>query len=224
MTRQFQLRKWPAEVISTHILTRRMTGLSIVFTKTAEISTHILTRRMTWLRGVKMSKKIFQLTSSRGGWLLISSDTHDSISISTHILTRRMTIISYFFQFSSKHFNSHPHEEDDRAYSSIPLCQKLFQLTSSRGGWLWLLDSDFCWQHFNSHPQEEDDNKNIFLVVCWTFQLTSSRGGWHFLIGWPSCNIRISTHILTRRMTSICPSTISGWLTFQLTSSRGGWP
>ena len=66
-------------------------------------------------------------------------------------------------------------------------CQrcKAFQLTSSRGGWPACSRALF-WprRYFNSHPHEEDD-----------YQDTD-----------PSVNWDISTHILTRRMTSISDS------------------
>ena len=55
-----------------------------------------------------------------------------------------------------KHFNSHPHEEDDMVQES-----KILQMN-----------------HFNSHPHEEDDMvANYGEVEKNTFQLTSSRRG-----------------------------------------------
>ena len=78
--------------ISTHILTRRMTFPSIPAIALRVISTHILTRRMTQVNGISGIIFIFQLTSSRGGWLVWYSEE-----------------IWYC------HFNSHPHEEDDNA-------------------------------------------------------------------------------------------------------------
>ena len=81
-----------------------------------------------------------------------------STDISTHILTKRMTVSSIYGWYES-----------------------LFQLTSSRRGWRYLLG---------------------MFVIVFVFQLTSSRRGWRSK--W--CEIwwkHISTHILTKRMTAI---------------------
>ena len=79
-------------LISTHILTRRMTARGFNRTDRPDISTHILTRRMTWNFIFLLTNLIFQLTSSRGGWLYSSVIETWAYDISTHILTRRMTI------------------------------------------------------------------------------------------------------------------------------------
>ena len=104
---------------------------------------------------------------------------------------------------ASKYFNSHPHEEDDtsciRIWKGCPvisthiltkrmtrmriedLSQEVFQLTSSRRGW-HLMGNSF----------------SVWLI----FQLTSSRRGWPNE-GKISINaVGISTHILTKRMTT----------------------
>ena len=154
-----------------------MTITCIVFYKYNKISTHILTKRMTGLQTVDSTAWKFQLTSSRRGWRM-PDITGNVIYISTHILTKRMTIhhVNHscwtLFQLTSsrrgwhhlivnhiiaKYFNSHPHEEDDWSNST----------------WLHLIE------HFNSHPHEEDD---IILsqdnITTYVFQLTSSRRGW----------------------------------------------
>ena len=76
-----------------------------------------------------------------------------------------------------------------------------FQLTSSRRGWQYDIVPHLEHQYFNSHPHEEDDEtgRNIF-----------------------SRSQIISTHILTKRMTTwviMCEIVLE----FQLTSSRRGW-
>ena len=118
---------------STHILTRRMTGIHTRGVKKDDFSTHILTRRMTSAKNGQINGKIF----------------------STHILTRRMTISTSSSERFSILFNSHPHEEDDFfcvllqcaiLFSTHILTRRMtiqrahgervevFQLTSSRGG------------------------------------------------------------------------------------------
>ena len=100
------------------------------------ISTHILTKRMTWRR---MKMKIAK-------------------GISTHILTKRMTSTWSWQEERRRYFNSHPHEEDDGCEWLAGRGEGIFQLTSSRRGWLISFQ---------------------FLTLCRIFQLTSSRRGWH---------------------------------------------
>ena len=121
--------------ISTHILTKRMTTLSMSHRNlkenfnshpheeddfhmkpcadTQEISTHILTKRMTIAICSATAESLFQLTSSRRGCQRIRTA---SIAI--------------------EYFNSHPHEEDD----------------------IYATDNVIDNIHFNSHPHEEDDS------------------------------------------------------------------
>ena len=78
-------------VISTHILTKRMTMFWLNSMDVEFISTHILTKRMTILLVVQII----------------------AITISTHILTKRMTGTRQKDNRYRNYFNSHPHEEDD---------------------------------------------------------------------------------------------------------------
>ena len=84
---------------------------------------------------------------------------------------------------------------------SNTLMHSSFQLTSSRRGWQKCLLKSMAVKYFNSHPHEEDD-------------------------GNPKKNRkekrRISTHILTKRMTSGYQG-LNPTVSFQLTSSRRGW-
>ena len=121
------------------------------------ISTHILTKRMTPSGIFHKSAGIFQLTSSRRGWRQFLEKCYCICYISTHILTKRMTAgafypIKQFFisthiltkrmtnpflspTYQPSNFNSHPHEEDDCQLHAFFFPQYLFQLTSSRRGW-----------------------------------------------------------------------------------------
>ena len=100
------------------------------------ISTHILTKRMTIFKDTGFDSCTFQLTSSRRGWpdiflsfffcIIISThiltkrmteigfEQRQEVEISTHILTKRMTSVKRTNEAWPEHFNSHPHEEDDR--------------------------------------------------------------------------------------------------------------
>ena len=121
--------------ISTHILTKRMTDGIRVVTTMLNISTHILTKRMTFSsKEEKQSIRYF------------NSHPHEEDDLTPSLNH------SHFV-----YFNSHPHEEDDDTSVSFNSANRIFQLTSSRRGWLRL-------QQCSSHTSK--------------FQLTSSRRGW----------------------------------------------
>ena len=164
------------------------------------ISTHILTRRMTSrLIGV-VSTVVFQLTSSRGGWLWTEGKLVSETIISTHILTRRMTFHLGKSVQVLEYFNSHPHEEDD-----VITKQHSFQSSIS---------THILTRRMTVLTKQQNREYNISthiltrrmtlpikaLQLSGLFQLTSSRGGW------PSNTGRLANDVL-----------------FQLTSSRGGW-
>ena len=143
--------------------------------------------------------------------------------ISTHILTKRMTKIHTRQGLRTTHFNSHPHEEDDRGLMRFQnlacisthiltkrmtptLCQYSIRLTYFNSHpheeddlSLWC----FTWNidHFNSHPHEEDD-KVSFKIIDEPFISTHilTKRMTHPGSGFQLHTI-ISTHILTKRMT-----------------------
>ena len=167
---------------STHILTRRMTGVGGEKETAQKFSTHILTRRMTsypiisisiaifqltssqggWLGSANCSffAVLFQLTSSQGGWLDIQSSEQTGNDFSTHILTRRMThfVANNLWKII---FSTHILTRRMTIWSSSSDISRIFQLTSSQGGWPWMLQLMMCQK---------------------TFQLTSSQGGWRFAL------------------------------------------
>jgi len=67
---------------------------------------------MTALQDFRLTRRIFQLTSSRRGWQVLAICYGKPICISTHILAKRMTRLT-----------------------SPGWLLYLFQLTSSRRGW-----------------------------------------------------------------------------------------
>ena len=187
----------------------------------------------------------FQLTSSQGGW---RKELHRARAIqyfSTHILTRRMTKMITVKCIYLKLFNSHPHKEDDNSKFSCHItflcfsthiltrrmtvvvldvgCRWTFQLTSSQGGWQFLLHHPKEQCLFNSHPHKEDDITSDIINSCDCFsthiltrRMTGAPKG--VFIVWV-----FSTHILTRRMTFCFTSICVSAYPFQLTSSQGGW-
>ena len=142
------------------------------------ISTHILTKRMT--KGITVGSTV--------------------TIISTHILTKRMTQSKHGSRKWQLNFNSHPHEEDDVEWK-MDLKEQLFQLTSSRRGWLCKPFCKFHWLFISTH----------ILTKRMTIVNFSNVSLWY-----------ISTHILTKRMTA--DNLKYGYeRRFQLTSSRRGW-
>ena len=168
-----------------------------------------------------MHSVLFQLTSSRRGWLGGYFNT----------------VAGWIFQLTSSrrgwpsekshfwcphYFNSHPHEEDDGKN----------------------LDHRLLMEYFNSHPHEEDDfkthtgcNKRAISTHILTKRMTGCelwRDGKKYIsthiltkrmtiLTWYVCYcICISTHILTKRMTAMVLKNLIT-RTFQLTSSRRGW-
>ena len=120
--------------LSTHILTRRMTGLPQTDGNCIFLSTHILTRRMTVSSPEQPRKRTFQLTSSQGGWRDLRIYIRSLKSLSTHILTRRMTEKrannSYICNLST-HILTRRMTPPWKIFTS----SGIFQLTSSQGGW-----------------------------------------------------------------------------------------
>ena len=122
------------------------------------ISTHILTRRMTGTAKRISGTDTFQLTSSQGGWQEqnpIHSVLPDYFNSHPHKEDDKTIFIHAYMVLD---FNSHPHKEDDndgrkkrgtwKGISTHILTRRMtaserpwtrtwwtFQLTSSRGGW-----------------------------------------------------------------------------------------
>ena len=98
--------------ISTHSLTRRLTGSSFGFICLEDISTHSLTRRLTSATFLEVR----------------------CCNISTHSLTRRLTTYFITRLIMFHYFNSQPHKEADGRAVTSRVIEILFQLTASQGG------------------------------------------------------------------------------------------
>ena len=99
-------------IISTHSLTRRLTGYGQDTITGYTISTHSLTRRLT-------------LRNTSADW---------GKCISTHSLTRRLTENRFSYRILHNYFNSQPHKEADRTPHETLRAMFIFQLTASQGG------------------------------------------------------------------------------------------
>ena len=187
--------------ISTHSLTRRLTGSLSVIGNTI-ISTHSLTRRLTVTTTIpdllvmyfnSQPHKEADFSVMIVFAIILNISTHsltrrltnhflnrrNEMSISTHSLTRRLTITGGEVD---DWFNISTHSLTRRLTftSSIRTsCITPFQLTASQGGWR---ESEVCMR----------------LMIL--FQLTASQGGW-----------------LLSRLTLLFA------FSFQLTASQGGW-
>ena len=164
------------------------------------ISTHTLTWSVTFIVEFSITSLSFQLTRSRGAWLLTNVHRNKIVQFQ---LTRSRGAwrVAYRIQSVYPNFNSHAHVERDR-------------LT------FW---SALASAHFNSHAHVERDNITKIVLMrliisthtltwsvtvvtskvmsIFSFQLTRSRGAW-------------------RQPTLAC----LGSRQFQLTRSRGAWP
>ena len=97
---------------STHILTRRMTGVGGEKETAQKFSTHILTRRMTICIVVDELISTFQLTSSQGGWPRTESICSIRKFFNSHP-HKEDDFWTSFYPVQLRFFNSHPHKEDD---------------------------------------------------------------------------------------------------------------
>ena len=144
--------------ISTHILTKRMTDSRTIYHCIEVISTHILTKRMTFPQVIAQEMNIFQLTSSRRGWPRPPVWLYLPLKYFNSHPHEEDDGIPLLIPGYRLHFNSHPHEEDDSfslllfrdftyisthiltkrmtTYKTYQAAYTLFQLTSSRRGWL----------------------------------------------------------------------------------------
>ena len=113
---------------------------------------------------------IFQLTSSRRGWQFIYRNGGFEMSISTHILTKRMTRPPANDCRWIRHFNSHPHEEDDADNSCLSKLRCISTHILTKRMTALGLVIGLVATHFNSHPHEEDDCSTVLsIVLSWYF-------------------------------------------------------
>ena len=164
--------------ISTHILTKRMTKVSIKSFKKSVISTHILTKRMTDSRWICAGIITFQLTSSRRGWQ-IRADTTISISYFNSHPHEEDDTLWPSYRLSWLYFNSHPHEEDDRSGGIVAF------ITS--------ISTHILTKRMTEIRYRKENYMNISTHIL-TKRMTKS-GSIMF------SKKDISTHILTKRMT-----------------------
>ena len=166
------------------------------------ISTHSLTKRLTdeyYRNFIAQNISTHSLTKR-----LTRNDAErrNNNGISTHSLTKRLTV----HDIKRK-------EKENR-----------FQLTASRRGWPNVAAQTVAANDFNSQPHEEAD---YYCCSSWppaaTFQLTASRRGWQFNIRCSHHFKVISTHSLTKRLTTWCRNKVLYFSVFQLTASRRGW-
>ena len=156
--------------ISTHTLTWSVTDV----VRAAKLfRVFQLTRsRGAWLLSLfhMAMHFVFQLTRSRGAWLIAFSS---SWQMSRFQLTRSRgawLVLLPCRNCQMPYFNSHAHVERDVWAYRITQAMRPFQLTRSRGAWLVWGFSPFSVFYFNSHAHVERDG-----------QATSKpTNNWHF--------------------------------------------
>ena len=143
------------------------------------ISTHSLTRRLTGIQLFQSATiKNFNSQPHKEADRQLPIFRH-RFRISTHSLTRRLTVPSALDILIPLHFNSQPHKEADEiaakvysahiyfnsqphkeadVWSPVSLQFLLpFQLTASQGGWRFRKVTWRWYLHFNSQPHKEAD-------------------------------------------------------------------
>ena len=165
------------------------------------ISTHSLTKRLTLYHIAKRKWQTISTHSLTKRLTVLSWIFYAIIFISTHSLTKRLTIRVFPEPFVLEYFNSQPHEEAD---FRIIICVNFYI-------------------YFNSQPHEEADViAYMGKVRMEIFQLTASRRGWHWDTVTEFAGKVISTHSLTKRLTTERTASREK-MVFQLTASRRGW-
>ena len=151
-------------------------------------------KRVMWWRW-------FQLTASQGGWRVTRSWKTSWLAISTHSLTRRLTIFAlsedHCMCISTHSLTRRLTEENQRI-----LCERVFQLTASQGGWQSADREIITCTYFNSQPHKEADWSTYTSKQFWDYfnsQPHKEADDWHAIV--QSSMISISTHSLTRRLT-----------------------
>ena len=145
------------------------------------ISTHSLTRRLTSFNCHIFYLLLFQLTASQGGWQQDLDRKSYLLQISTHSLTRRLTL--WIMPFLSR---------------------TLFQLTASQGGWLIFATClQFLINYFNSQPHKEADLVWHRLRGIYPYFNSQPHKEADNIWIWRCYPLSISTHSLTRRLTSM---------------------
>ena len=147
-----------------------------------------------------------------------------STAISTHSLTRRLTSFWYTITFL-RNISTHSLTRRLTTKTRNLTHSGTFQLTASRGGWRRKRDRECRLCHISTHSLTRrltvfacvyygytlfqlTASRGGWLIarfrdpVCNVFQLTASRGGWRSLNATAGFQKNISTHSLTRRLTS----------------------
>ena len=157
---------------------------------------------MTRSNTVELSNATFQLTSSRRGWLTVGNALLPFMEFQLTSSRRGWPIYA--------------------PLSGMPLYISTHILTKRMTQRYLLLRLRTA--HFNSHPHEEDDLPNRSKHWwCGYFNSHPHEEDDKELQCFHKRDSYISTHILTKRMTTMTAADLEK-IIFQLTSSRRGWP
>ena len=145
------------------------------------ISTHILTRRMTKIKYLKQRSQVFQLTSSQGGWPpCIQCDTYQKY-FNSHP-HKEDDLSGCSLDSKQSNFNSHPHKEDDihrkqrcaRRNISTHILTRRMTCSFCASVPIFIISTHILTRRMTNHGI----NSELKLL----FQLTSSQGGWLVLM------------------------------------------
>ena len=144
--------------ISTHTLTWSVTGFLLPLFLMVLISTHTLTWSVTGTKCTIIINERFQLTRSRGAWLRPAEIAPSARDFNSHAHVER-DVFNPLFVCVMFDFNSHAHVERDFFVCTRSHSIFRFQLTRSRGAWLYRRGCRPVCRNFNSHAHVERDNQ-----------------------------------------------------------------
>ena len=164
--------------ISTHTLTWSVTFLAKTHINHAFISTHTLTWSVTWQKLWKNLQRGFQLTRSRGAWLMGCVYPPHTLHFNSHAHVERDKTAT-LNNIPAEHFNSHAHVERD---SKSILDKSIFDISTHTLTW---------------------SVTRISLLISCLVWISTHTLTWSVTHGFNICRcvIAISTHTLTWSVT-----------------------
>ena len=208
------------------------------------ISTHTLTWSVTSSLSVSLNVLVFQLTRSRGAWLLLCACFPLFLHFNSHAHVERDVQFSCHTT-SGRWISTHTLTWSVTMYSLIFPIAYLFQLTRSRGAWHSGEEVKVRFVNFNSHAHVERDLSIIdvlptpfisthtltWSVTWWWLQNTSAVRNFNshahverdsMPIEQQNAVMNFNSHAHVERDLAKC-GVRSSTNAFQLTRSRGAW-
>ena len=177
-----------------------------VFKNSLYISTHSLTKKLTNKSVIGALNELFQLTASRRGWPFC----FPPFVLSWYFNSQPHEEADKFvlpLLYSALYFNSQPHEEADIfCHKNTPFISHFNSQPHEEADGLYQAEIR-VYRYFNSQPHEEADG-NLFTALCYlTYFNSQPHEEADAIEARPDLPVDISTHSLTKRLTSTIFST-----------------